>query len=127
MLGLTLCAFVRMQRSMAENNKQIAPVIRWLGPYPPKEDNMTNLNPRYADAITIDNLIELRRENDIMRDIIRQQSGEMHDAIQRSTRLSKALEDILDFFNTPEDRETCNNVETIIRLRGAIEAMKDTP
>ena len=112
---------------MAENNKQGAPVIRWLGPYLPKEDNMTNLNPRYADAITIDNLIELRRENDIMRDIIRQQSNEMHDAIQRSIRLSKALEDILDFFNTPEDRETFNNVETIIRLRGAIEAMKDTP
>jgi len=88
---------------------------------------MTNLNPRYADAITIDNLIELRRENDIMRDIIHHQIGEMHDAIQRSIRLSKALEDILDFFNTPEDRETFNNVETIIRLRGAIEAMKDTP
>jgi hypothetical protein len=92
--------------------------IRWIGPYAPTD--------RHADDITLNHVIALRRENEMLQDALRQATQELANACLRNMALKKGIQDIMDFYYT-QDPSSLNNIETILRLRGAIDAMKETP
>jgi len=112
---------------MSQNNNPNAPAIRWWGPYPHKEDNVTGFKSkqaavvaRHADFETMQHLVELRRECEALK-IENANLGKALDIANRTTmNQRRALEDILDFYNNAHDTDIFMNIETLIRLRGAI-------
>ena len=100
-----------------QSKKQSA-AARWLGPYAIKE--------RHADDVTIDHVIALRKKNEMLQDALRQATQELANACLRNMALKKGIQDIMDFYYT-QDPSSLNNIETILRLRGAIDAMRQTP
>jgi hypothetical protein len=113
---------------MPKSDNPNAPVIRWLGPYPPREDNdMTGFRSkqaavaaRHADFETMQHIIDLRRESEALK----VENANLNKALDIANRTTinqrRALEDILDFYDNTLDTDIFNNIETLIRLRGAI-------
>lgn len=99
-------------------SKKKSTQVKWLGPYAP--------NDRHADDVTIDYLIALRRENMLLQDALQQAVSNVNDLTLRSMTMKKAIQDIMDYCYT-QDRDSLNQIETILRLRGAIDAMRQTP
>ena len=100
-----------------QSKKQSA-AARWLGPYAPTD--------RHADDVTLSHVIALRRENEMLQDALRQATQELANACLRNMALKKGIQDIMEYYYI-QDRSQLNQLETILRLRGAIEAMKGTP
>ena len=99
-------------------SKKKSTQVKWLGPYAP--------NDRHADDVTIDHLIALHRENMLLQDALQQAVSNVNDLTLRSMTMKKAIQDIMDYCYT-QDRDSLNQIETILRLRGAIDAMRQTP
>ena len=99
-------------------SKKKSAQVRWLGPYAPTD--------RHADDVTLSHVIALRRENEMLQDALRQATQELANACLRNMALKKGIQDIMEYYYI-QDRSQLNQLETILRLRGAIEAMKGTP
>jgi len=100
-----------------QSKKQSA-AARWLGPYAIKE--------RHADDVTIDHVIALRKKNEMLQDALRQATQELANACMRNMTLKESIQDIMQYYYI-QDQSQLNQLETILRLRGAIDAMGQTP
>jgi len=100
-----------------QSKKKNAPV-RWLGPYAPDD--------RHADDVTLEYIIALRNKVAMLEDALRQATVQLSEATMKGIVLKKGIQDIMDFYYT-QDPSSLNNIETILRLRGAIDAMRQTP
>ena len=92
--------------------------VRWLGPYAPNE--------RHADDVTLEHILALRNKVSMLEDALRQATVQLTEATMRNITMKKSIQDIMDFYYT-QDPNSLNNIETILRLRGAIDAMRQTP
>ena len=99
-------------------SKKKSAQVRWLGPYEPTD--------RFADEETLNHVIALRKENEMLQDALRQATLELTEVCMRNIALKKGIQDIMEYYYI-QDRSQLNQLETILRLRGAIEAMKGTP
>ena len=62
----------------------------------------------------------------MLEDALRQATVQLSEATMKGIVLKKGIQDIMDFYYT-QDPSSLNNIETILRLRGAIDAMRQTP
>jgi len=92
--------------------------VRWLGPYAIKE--------RHADDVTIDHVIALRKSNEMLQDALRQATQELANACMRNMTLKESIQDIMQYYYI-QDQSQLNQLENILRLRGAIQAMEESP
>jgi len=92
--------------------------VRWLGPYAPDD--------RHADDVTLEYIVALRNKVAMLEDALRQATVQLSEATMKGIVLKKGIQDIMDFYYT-QDPSSLNNIETILRLRGAIDAMRQTP
>ena len=99
-------------------SKKKSAQVRWLGPYA--------LNERHADDVTLEYIIALRNKVSMLEDALRQATVQLTEATMRNITMKKGIQDIMDFYYT-QDPSSLNNIETILRLRGAIDAMRQTP
>jgi len=99
-------------------SKKKSAQVRWLGPYAPSE--------RHADDVTLEHILALRNKVSMLEDALRQATVQLTEATMRNITMKKGIQDIMDFYYT-QDPSSLNNIETILRLRGAIDAMRQTP
>jgi len=75
---------------------------------------------RHADSETMQHIINLRHEVEALKAENARLDKALGIANQTTINMRRALEDILDFYDNTLDTDIFNNIETLIRLRGAM-------